>query len=145
MQGEASVQIQAPPERVWGLVTDVTRMGEWSPECRRCEWLEGASGPVVGARFRGHNQIGPAKWTTVATVVAVEPGRKFAFVTRPGEVTWRYRFEPTDGGTRATESFETHSDPPLNRLFYALMRRERALARGMRRTLDRIKAAAEAA
>ena len=144
MQGEVSVQIQAPPERVWGLVTDVTRMGEWSPECRRCEWLEGAHGPSVGARFRGYNQIGPAKWSTVATVVAAEPGREFTFVTRPGEVTWRYRFEPADGGTRVTESFETRSDPLPARLFYAIVRREARIKRGMRQTLERIKAAAEA-
>jgi uncharacterized protein YndB with AHSA1/START domain len=32
-RGHAGIDIAAPPERVFGLITDVTRMGEWSPEC----------------------------------------------------------------------------------------------------------------
>lgn len=58
MQGEAQVYIEAPPDKVFQLVSDVTRMGEWSPECRRCRWLDGVSSPVVGTRFRGQNRRG---------------------------------------------------------------------------------------
>jgi hypothetical protein len=55
--------IEAPREVVYDLVTDVTRMGEWSPECVACEWVDGATGPAVGARFRGRNRHGLARWS----------------------------------------------------------------------------------
>ena len=42
---EVTIDVSAPPERVYGLISDITRMGEWSPECRRCEWIDGATGP----------------------------------------------------------------------------------------------------
>ena len=58
---EVTIDVSAPPERVYGLISDITRMGEWSPECRRCEWIDGATGPAVGARFRGHNRLGPVR------------------------------------------------------------------------------------
>ena len=143
MRGEARIRIKAPPERVWELVADVTRMGEWSPECVRCEWLDGASSPTAGARFRGHNKWGPFTWSTVATVTAVEPGRELAFVTNPGETTWRYRFESADGGTELTESYEKATSRVQDALF-KLMGRPKQLTVGVRRTLARIKAAAEA-
>jgi uncharacterized protein YndB with AHSA1/START domain len=69
------------PERVWELVSDVTRIGRYSPETFEAEWLDGADGPAVGARFRGHvkrNGRGPVYWTT-CTVTAAEPGREFSF------------------------------------------------------------------
>lgn len=57
--GQARIEIDASPQRVYELVSDITRMGEWSPECYRCEWLDGATTATVGARFRGHNRLGP--------------------------------------------------------------------------------------
>src|SRR5438105_4378529 len=92
-QDSASCEIAADPDVVWALVADVTRMGEWSPECRHCEWIAGATGPAVGARFKARNKAarGPS-WTNKPVVIAAEPGREFAF-TRTGagigEVTWR--------------------------------------------------------
>ncbi|MGB8503197.1 SRPBCC family protein, partial [Mycobacterium sp.] len=56
--GSANVHIDAPPLAVYRLVSDITRMGQWSPECYRCEWLDGATGATVDARFRGHNRLG---------------------------------------------------------------------------------------
>ncbi len=47
-----SIDIAAPPEKVYALVSDITRMGEWSPECRSCRWADEATGPTVGARFK---------------------------------------------------------------------------------------------
>ena len=61
-----SVVIEAPAERIYALVADLPRMGEWSPECRQVQWLEGSSGPAEDARFVGHNQGGPRglmKWS----------------------------------------------------------------------------------
>ena len=61
-RGQASIEIAAPPDLVYDLIADVTRMGEWSPECYRCEWLDGASAATPGARFRGYNRIGRFRW-----------------------------------------------------------------------------------
>jgi uncharacterized protein YndB with AHSA1/START domain len=107
--GQGSITVQAAPETVWSMVTDVARMGEWSPENERGEWLDGASAAVPGARFKGYNRRGRSKWSTTCEVTEAEPGRSFVFVTggtaKPG-TWWRYRFEPVDGGTLVTESFE---------------------------------------
>jgi hypothetical protein len=140
----------APADQVWALVSDVTRIGEFSPETFEAEWLDGATGPRSGARFRGHvkrNGWGPVYWTT-CTVVACEPGREFAFgVGEPGKAlnTWRYELQPAADGTDVTESFEL-SPMLLLRLYWALLgwARGRTNVSGMRTTLERIKAVAEA-
>ncbi len=145
-----TVHFAAPPAEVWDLVSDVTRIGEFSPETFEARWLDGASGPQAGARFRGHvrrNGRGPVYWTT-CTVTASEPGREFAFaVNGPGEVvvnTWRYRLTPNGDGTDVTESFELPGSP-LNRLYWRLAGRARMRTNlnGMRVTLEKMKAIAE--
>jgi uncharacterized protein YndB with AHSA1/START domain len=96
----------APPERVWAAISDVTRMGEWSEECRACEWHEGYDGPVVGATFDGHNRNGEHEWTTQGKVIEADPGRAFAFECSMMDFhysTWGYRIEPTESGCRVTE------------------------------------------
>jgi uncharacterized protein YndB with AHSA1/START domain len=140
----------APPRQVWELVSDVTRIGEFSPETFEAEWTGGATGPAVGARFRGHvkrNGIGPIYWTT-CTVIACEPGSEFAFVVGPSGKplnTWRYRLKPAGEGTDVTESFELTSLRSL-RLYWTLLgwARGRTNREGMRATLQRMKAEAEA-
>jgi uncharacterized protein YndB with AHSA1/START domain len=140
----------ATPERVWGLVSDVTRIGRYSPETFEAEWLDGATGPEVGSRFRGHvkrNGKGPVYWTS-CTVLASEPGREFAFGVGARDKplnTWRYRLEPAGGGTDVTESFEL-TDTAVLRLYWALLgwARGRTNRNGMRTTLERIKAEVEA-
>jgi uncharacterized protein YndB with AHSA1/START domain len=150
MRGSVTVHMAVPAERAWELVSDITRIGEFSPETFEAQWLPGVGGPSAGARFRGHvrrNGRGPVYWTT-CTVVASEPGREFAFtVALPGGKTvstWRYRIEPRAGGSDVTESFEL-ADTLLNRLYWAAAghARGRTNLNGMRQTLDRIKAAAE--
>ena len=76
----------ATPDEVWALVSDVTRIGTFSPETFEAEWLDGATGPAVGARFRGHvkrNGRGPVYWTT-CEVTASEAGRSFGFDVKAG-------------------------------------------------------------
>ncbi len=140
----------APPERIWALVSDVTNVGRFSPETFEAEWLDGATGPAVGVRFRGHvlrNGRGPVYWTT-CTITACEPGREFGFSVGAGNVvanTWNYRFEPSGDGTDVTESFRL-PDKPVLRLYWALFgwARGRTNRDGMRTTLERIKAVVEA-
>jgi uncharacterized protein YndB with AHSA1/START domain len=145
-----TVRIAAPPDRVWDLVSDVTRIGEFSPETFEAQWLDGADGPRPGARFRGHvrrNGRGPVYWTT-CTVTAADPGREFAFsVAGLGGATantWRYSLEPIPDGTDATESFEMPATL-MNRVYWTLAgpARLRTNLDGMRATLERIKAVVE--
>ena len=147
------MKVCAAPDRVWAMVADVTRMGEWSPETERAEWLDGAAGPALGARFRGHNRRGKAKWSTVCEVVDCEPGRSFAFAVggaaRPSTV-WRYRFVPVPDGVEVTESFELLkplglSSRLLTRVTTGVTDRRADLEEGARATLAALKRVAESA
>jgi hypothetical protein len=139
----------APPDRVWALVSDVTQIGKFSPETFEAEWLDGATGPAIGARFRGHvkrNERGPTYWTT-CTVTACEPGREFAFAVGPSADplnVWGYRLEPAGDGTDVTESFALANKVPL-RIYWTLFgwARGRRNENDMRRTLERVKIAVE--
>jgi uncharacterized protein YndB with AHSA1/START domain len=146
-RGEARVTISATPGRLYALITDISRMGEWSPECRRCEWIDGASGPAVGSCFRGYNRIANYRWTTTSRVTTAEPGREFSFsVEDEGREStrWRYLFEASGESTVVTESYEFRWAPWVYVLTNILMRRDRRLRRGMEQTLSRLKATAEA-
>ena len=142
--------MDAAPEKVWDLVSDVTQIGRFSPETFEAEWLDGATGPAAGARFRGHvrrNEKGPVYWTT-CTVVDCEPSRRFSFgVGAPGKAlnTWSYQLEPSGDGTDVTESFELTPKLAL-RIYWACLgwARGKRNTNDMRRTLERIKAVVEA-
>ena len=150
MQGSATVTMSAPADKVWNLIADVRNTGRFSPEVFESEWLDGATGPALGARFRGHvkrNEIGPVYWTT-CRVTACEPGREFGFDVLVGDRaanTWHYRLTPVDGGTEVTESFRM-PDSLFSKLFSVLggQLRQRRNIRDMRTTLERIKAVVEA-
>jgi uncharacterized protein YndB with AHSA1/START domain len=149
-QDSHSVVIEAPAERIYALVADMPRMGEWSPECQRVEWLEGSTGPAEGAKFIGHNQGGPRgllKWSRRGRVLIAEPGRDFVFTTEEGGkegVVWRYGFEPVEGGTRVTESYEVRTIPTWARIVDVPTNRVRELREGLQHTLEQLKSAAEA-
>ncbi len=165
VEAEASLFIDAPPDRVWRLVSDVTRMGEWSPVTYKCEWLNGSSGPAVGARFKGYNKMPPAKWWTICEVTESEAAKVFEFRTirvsfpisigvGEREMTrWRYTFEPEGIGTKVTERYEAKFVPPVlgipekiaRRLGAggAVDKRREQTYKGMDETLKRLKAAAE--
>jgi uncharacterized protein YndB with AHSA1/START domain len=152
MRDSVTVHMNAPTDRIWDLISDVTRIGEYSPETFEAEWLDGASEPTVGARFRGHvkrNGRGPVYWTN-CKVTASEPGKEFAFVVEGPKGkpvnTWRYQLNGTaTGGTDVTESFELTDALPF-KIYWTLMGRWRGRTNrnGMQTTLERIKAVAEA-
>ena len=103
-----TARIDAPADSLYALVSDVTRMGEWSPENVGGRWLRGAAGPAVGARFRGSNRRGWRRWSTTCTVVAAEPGRVFAFDVSVGGVPasrWTYDFTADGDATVVTETW----------------------------------------
>ena len=151
MHAAVTLHIDAEPLRVWGLVSDITKMGSYSPEVFEAEWLDGATGPAVGAMYRGHvkrNEKGPVYWT-VCKVTECVPGEvfEFAVVMRDRPVnTWRYEFRAADGGgTDVTESFRL-ADNLLTKIWRPLggFLREDRNKRDMLRTLERVKAVAEA-
>jgi uncharacterized protein YndB with AHSA1/START domain len=146
MRGEEAMEIRASPERVYDLVSDLPRMGEFSPECYRVEWLNGADRPAAGVRFRGHNRVGPLRWSRLGTVITAKPGREFCFATEEEgrkATVWRYQLTPSPAGTVATESFDAVWVAWWLHAAHVITRRERQLHRGMRHTLERVKSAAE--
>jgi uncharacterized protein YndB with AHSA1/START domain len=141
--------IAAPPSEVWALVSDVTRIGEFSPETFEARWTRGSTGPEVGATFKGHvkrNGVGPTYWSA-CTVTACEPERLFEFSVGTKEITinnWGYRLEPEGDGTLVTEYF--HLEPGLGtRIYWTLLgwARGKTNERGMRTTLERMRAVLE--
>jgi uncharacterized protein YndB with AHSA1/START domain len=148
-RGHASIDIEAPPELVYDIVADITRIGDWSPECYRCEWLDGTTKAEPGARFRGYNRLGRFRWERTAVIETAERGREFTFTTvddRTGryETRWRYTMEPTTSGTQLTESFQFLWCSLRNRATELLIPRGRQVNRGIEETLKRIKGQAEA-
>ncbi|GAA4710388.1 SRPBCC family protein [Pseudonocardia yuanmonensis] len=145
---ETSVVVDATPDEVWALVSDITRMGEWSPECTGGAWRGGATGPTVGARFVGFNRRGRVRWRTHCRVTESVPGVAFAFSVLESAMTWGFRIEPVEGGTRLTEWRErTGALAVPAKLFAAtgLLGRDREtmMVDGMERTLERMKATLE--
>jgi len=150
MQDSVTVHMNATPEQVWALVSDVTRIGEFSPETFEAEWLDGATGPEVGARFRGHvkrNQKGPIYWSTCKVTVC-KPLEEFTFVVVQGDNevnTWGYKLAAVDGGTDVTEFFHLAEKLPLKIYwFFAGWARGKTNRTGMQRTLEAMKAVVEA-
>jgi Polyketide cyclase / dehydrase and lipid transport len=151
----AAIIIDAVPEQVYDLVADVTRTPEFSPEVVAVRWLDGATEPAVGARFEAVNRSTTSgrRWRNRPVVVVADRGREFAFRrTEPfsGTAVWRYRFAPVDGGTRVVESYEF--ERPVSRIGWFVIEkllkdvdRRGALQRGMRATLERVRATAESA
>jgi uncharacterized protein YndB with AHSA1/START domain len=145
---EVSLEIAAPPERVWELVSDIRNMGRWSPETFHTHWLRGATGPVPGARFLGWNKWKILYWATRSVVEVADRGREFTFSTivwGKKRTRWSYVFEPAGGGTRVTESRTVFSNTwwraAVQKL--AMPGHKESFAGAMRITLERIKAAAE--
>ncbi len=149
MHDSVTVHMKAPADKIWELVSDVTRIGRYSPETFEGEWIDGATGPAAGAKFRGHvkrNGKGPVYWTT-CTVLASEPGKEFTFGVGPSDRplnVWSYTMAASGDGTDVTESFTL---APLwwLRLYWSLLgwARGKTNRNGMRTTLDRVKAEVE--
>ncbi|MET8954086.1 SRPBCC family protein [Streptomyces sp. NPDC004393] len=154
---EVSTWIDAPPERVWGLVCDISLMPGMSDELQSVEWLDGAAGPAVGARFVGHSKHEAfGEWHTTSHVIEYEPGRVFAWaVEDPADpsAVWRFRVRPKDGGTELSEWMQL--GPGRSGLSFAIDRmpekeqkivfvRLREFEGAIAATLEKIKERAEA-
>jgi uncharacterized protein YndB with AHSA1/START domain len=146
---EVSVYVDAPVADVWDLVSDVTRIGEFSPETFEARWTRGSRGPEVGASFKGHvkrNGVGPTYWSPCQVTRCV-PGEVFEWAVGTDSTTlnnWGYRLAPEGDGTRVTEYFRIEPTLPM-RVYWTLLGplRGRTTERGMRTTLERMKAVLE--
>jgi len=115
-------EIAAPADKVWSMVANLDRMGEWSPENDGGRWVGGAEGPEVGAVFGGRNHIRWRRWSTKVTVIESDPPRRFAFRLRIGLLggcDWVYEIEPTEGGCQVTESWVDHRTWLLKKIGWA--------------------------
>lgn len=141
--------IAAPADKVWALVSDVTRVGEWSPETTSCKWLRGATGPAVGARFAGTNRNGQKTWKTICTVVECEPGSSFAFEVKAGPLKvarWSYGITPDGDSCSVTESWTDQRGrivAKLGKPFSGVSDRATHNRAGMHATLEKLSAIAE--
>jgi hypothetical protein len=134
---------------VWALVSDVTRIGQFSPETFEARWTRGSTGPAVGASFKGHvkrNGVGPTYWS-LCQVTACVPNQVFEFAVGTDAITlnnWGYRLASDGDGTTVTEYFRIEPSLPM-RLYWTVLGplRGRTNERGMRTTLARMKAVLE--
>jgi uncharacterized protein YndB with AHSA1/START domain len=144
---EVRLVIPAPPEALYEVIADISRMGELSPEVVSCRWLGDATEPVVGARFAARNKFsrGPAIGNK-CVITAVEPGRRISWSrTEPfgGTVEWTYEFRPHAEGTEVVESYRVLK--PVSRFgwviigFFSSKERAKVQREGMQRTLERLR------
>lgn len=146
-------EVAASPDRVWAMVSDLSRMGDWSPENDGGRWTgSGEDGvPAVGDTFRGRNHRGRRNWTTNVTVVDADPPRRFAFrleIGALGGCDWIYEIEPTGTGCRVTETWvdeRTRALKVVGWLFTGVSDRASHNRATMEQTLERLAEAAEAA
>jgi len=154
---EVRIWIDAPPARVWELVSDVGLMPAMSSELQSVEWLDGANGPAAGARFAGRNKHqAMGEWESTSCVVEFEPERAFGWAVGDADdpaALWRFRLQPKDGGTELSEWMQM--GPGRSGLSYAIDQmpdkeqkivfvRMRELERNITVTLEQIKKLAEA-
>ena len=143
---ELSTEIDAPIDRVWAIVSDLKRMGEWSPQCRKMV-VFGDVRP--GTRTLNINRKGMLVWPTNAKVVALDPKERIAFRVSENKTVWSYVLEATESGTRVTERREAPNGTTGFSQFFVRMflggnaGLESDLKRGMEMTLARIKTEAE--
>jgi uncharacterized protein YndB with AHSA1/START domain len=146
-----TIRVDASPPDVYRLVSDIERIGEWSPECRSAVWLDEGRG--VGARFRGHNRAGANRWSRICEVLVAEPDREFTWRTIPGgpamddSTRWSFVLEPDGSGTELQQRMQITKKPqawfrPYIRL---TMPHHLDMREQMRSTLHAIRVTAETA
>jgi uncharacterized protein YndB with AHSA1/START domain len=142
----AEIDIDAPVSKVWSLVSDLSRMPQWSPQCRMMKLL----GPLrPGTRTLNLNRRNMLFWPTTSTITEVVPERKLAFRIPLNTSVWTYELEPTATGTRLVET--RHAENGVTAVSTAVTKAalggvdsfEKELLEGMNQSLTRIKAAAE--
>jgi uncharacterized protein YndB with AHSA1/START domain len=124
---EVSVDVDADPNKVWSVISDPTRVGEWSLEACGAEWISPGDVPFVGARFVGSNDAGRMKtWRRHCEILSCDAPRELSWRTVPkgfyrDSTTWRISLEPTAEGTRIHQSYDLTAPDWLLRLIWHVM------------------------
>ena len=145
-----SVHIAAPAERVWAMVSDVRRMPEWSPQVDSTRLRNGFDSVGLGSQFTNRNSDGDLVWTTHAEIVRFEPEREIAFRVEENWVIWSFTVVPEGAGALLTQRRDAPdgvSDLSLeltNGFMGGVDAFTASMRAGMRLTLERIRAEAEA-
>lgn len=146
---QAETFIEAPAVAIWAVVSDVTRVGAWSGECRGCRWADGFTAPTTGARFRGNNRRSWLRWTRLNEMIVADEPRELVWRTiasgpYPDSVEWHLNLQPESGGTRVSESFKVLRIPRLMELLlWVAMPPHRDRTADIERDLGRLKALIE--
>jgi uncharacterized protein YndB with AHSA1/START domain len=146
--GRTETVAPVPAEAVWLIIADVTRVGEWSHECRGARLLGGAWAAAPGVRFRGQNRSGVFRWSRSCVFTAVEPPRALVWRTgglwgRVDSTQWRIDLEPVAGGTRIVQTYEVlRVAPGLDRVYWRLIKAHRDRRAALADDLDRLAALA---
>jgi uncharacterized protein YndB with AHSA1/START domain len=142
---EANITVAASPEAVWAVIADVTRVGEWSGECRGCVWVDGADAPEPGARFRGRNRRGGLRWSRLSEVVLADRPHTLVWRTVArfpylDSSEWRVTLDEDGTGTRVIQSFHVLTIPRLmERLIWLVMPAHRDRTADLAEDLARLK------
>ena len=122
---QVDVTVRAHPDQVMAVVADVTRVGQWSHECRSAQWVRGADRAAPGARFRGRNRVGLIHWGRVCEFSTVEPRqmvwRTLPTILYPDSVEWSIRVSETDDGTRIEQTYRVLRLPAIMDRVYAVI------------------------
>ena len=143
---QAQIDINAPVSKVWGLVSDLKKMPQWSPQCRLMKPIGGLR---QGARTVNLNRRGLLFWPTTARITELVPEQKLAFRVNENHTVWTYELEPTEAGTRLIETRHAENGTTalsnflVNSFMGGVPGFEDELIEGMNASLSRIKAAAE--
>ncbi len=145
------LRINAAPELLYDLVSDVPRTPEWSPEVISCRWLDAARGPVPGARFSARNRRRWLTWPNQPVIETTERGREFAFTRTErggGTIRWFFRFQPGAEGTTTVLGYQVLKAVPVGlhiilRAFFGVRDLEADLRQNMTISLQRIAKIAE--
>lgn len=159
--GRASIKVDCPRDRAWDLVSDVTRIGEFSPECVDAWWVDGYPARALGGRFEGRNRSadGKLEWIRPCDVVEWDPPHRIAWTAGDKwdgtpATRWTYTIEPDGSGVTITEEF-AHLPEGMTGVRMAMVAdpdraeeivtlRTAALVDGAQQTLARMKAVLEA-
>lgn len=148
--GRTEALARTSPEAVWEVISDVTRIGEWSHECRRAHLARGAQAAAPGIRFRGWNRSGIFRWTRSCVFTVVDPPRQLAWRTcglwgHVDSTEWSMTLEPADGGTRILQTYDVlNVAPGMDQVYWLLITAHRDRREALTRDVDRLAALAEA-
>lgn len=143
---QAQIDINAPVSKVWALVSDLSKMPQWSPQCRLMKPIGGLR---QGARTVNFNRHGLLFWPTTSRITELIPEQKLAFRVNQNHTVWTYELEPTEAGTRLVETRHAENGTTavssfvINSVMGGVPSFEDELVEGMNASLARIKAAAE--